>query len=84
MALKSTGDRLAKLCRLWRPRNLRILLTTQHINGDVDQAIQACDPLIYAFRTTSATSLDYFWKRHRITAEELNSQGIGEALELSF
>lgn len=75
---------LPRLCRLWRPRNLRILITTQHISGDVEQAIMACDPLIFAFRTTSPRSLEWLEKWHGVQPEEVAALGMGEALELSF
>ena len=75
---------LAKACRLWRPRNLRIALTTQHISGDIDQAVMACDPLIFAYRCTSPTSIDWLWDRFRITPEENAALPLGESFELSF
>jgi hypothetical protein len=75
---------LSKLCRLWRPRNLRIMLTTQHISGDVSQAIQACDPLIYVYRTTSTRSLEWLKRWHGIEPEEVADLKLGEALEVAF
>jgi hypothetical protein len=86
---------LPKLCRLWRPRNLRILITTQHISGDIAQAIQACDPLIYAFRTTSTASLEWLRQWHGVTPEDMKALPMpvrqpdgtwkpGDALEISF
>lgn len=81
-ALPAPG--LGKLCRLWRPRNLRILITTQHISGDIAQAIQACDPLIYVFRTTSPRSLEWLEKWHGVDPQEVRSLETGEALEVSF
>lgn len=75
---------LGKLCRLWRARNLRLFITTQHVSGDVEQAIMACDPLIHAFRTTSPRSLEWLQKWHRVEPEEVARLGVGEALELCF
>lgn len=75
---------LGRLCRLWRPRNLRILITTQHVSGDVSQAVLACDPLIVAFRTTSPRSLEWLREHFQLEAEEIAGLGLGEAVELSF
>lgn len=78
------SQELSKLCRLWRPRNLRVLMTTQHISGDISQAVMACDPLIYAFRTTSPRSLEWLEKWHGVDPAEVHALELGEALELSF
>lgn len=75
---------LPKLCRLWRARNLRILITTQHVSGDIDQAVMACDPLIFAFRTTSPRSLEWLRKWHGIEAWEIGDLELGDAIEISF
>jgi hypothetical protein len=75
---------VGRLCRLWRPRNIRLLLTTQHVSADVGQVVLACDPTIFAFRTTSPASLDWLWQWHRVTPDELAGLKCGEALELTF
>lgn len=75
---------LPKLCRLWRARNLRILLTTQHVSGDIDQAVMACDPLIFAFRTTSPRSLEWLQRWHNVYPDEIGELELGDAIELSF
>ncbi len=75
---------IGKLCRLWRARNLRLFITTQHVSGDIEQAIMACDPLIHAFRTTSPRSLEWLKKWHELEASEVAQLGMGEALELTF
>lgn len=75
---------LPKLCRLWRARNLRLLLTTQHVSGDIGQRIMACNPLIYAYKTTSPASLDWLEEWHGVEPEELSVLALGECLELAF
>lgn len=44
--------------RTWRHRSIRLILTSQHVSGDVPQAAWACDPGLCVFRTTSRRSLE--------------------------
>jgi DNA helicase HerA-like ATPase len=48
---------LLRLMRATRHAHVRLLLTTQHLSGDIPQAAFACAPDLYLFRTTSPRSL---------------------------
>jgi hypothetical protein len=63
---RSTG--LLRLMRSTQHSRLRVLLTTQHLSGDVPQSALACDPDLFVFRTTSPRSLDVLEKQFRCPA----------------
>lgn len=59
--LQASGSRVSPLMllmRTWRHRAVDVLLTTQHLSGDVSQAALALQPRLCVFRTTSPRSLE--------------------------
>lgn len=59
------------LCRTWRASKCTVLFTTQHASGDVAQDIQAAEPNLYIFRTTSSASLEWLQKWKEVEPEEV-------------
>lgn len=55
---KGKGSPLLRLLRAWRHARANVLLTTQHLSGDVSQAALSCAPTLYVFRCTSAAVLE--------------------------
>lgn len=86
----ASNPNLQNLCRVWRHRKVSIFLTTQKIGMDIQQGILACDPVLFVFRTTAPTSLEWLEKWHRIPADTLRNLRMpagdkgGEYFELSF
>ena len=80
----ATNREMQRLIRVWRHRKVSILLTTQLVGRDLEQAVQACNPVIYAFRTTAPRTLEWFEKWHRIPHETLRGLNVGEYIRVQF
>jgi len=48
---------ILRLMRSHRHAGVRLLLTTQHLSGDIPQAALACSPILHVFRCTSPATL---------------------------
>jgi ABC-type taurine transport system ATPase subunit len=57
-AHKGRDSALLRLLRAWRHARASVLLTTQHLTGDVSQSALSCAPVLFVFRCTSPAVLD--------------------------
>lgn len=55
---RGRGGALVRLLRAYRHAPANVLLTTQHLSGDVPQEALSCAPTLYVFRCTSPAVLD--------------------------
>lgn len=51
------GKALRSLCRVYRHRQVHLVLTTQHLSGDVGQVMLAAGPRLVIFKTAATESL---------------------------
>lgn len=49
---------ILRLMRSHRHAGVRLILTTQHLTGDIPQAALACSPVLHVFRCTSPATLE--------------------------
>lgn len=54
----ATSKPLLRLMRAHAHRRVHVLLTTQHLTGDIPQEAFACSPLVHVFRTSARTALE--------------------------
>jgi RecA/RadA recombinase len=71
---------LDALCRVWRHVDTDVLLTAQHLSGDIAQGLRACSPRVFAFHTAPSTTLDVLEKGFRLPGQQLQTLGRGEYL----
>lgn len=71
--VESRSKELRKLCRLWRHVKVTLLITSQHVSGDLGQVMLACNPLLFLFKTTAPASLKWIEDNHAVTAEEVRA-----------
>lgn len=69
---KGASPTLLRIMRATRHSQLRILLTTQHLSGDIPQAAFACAPDLYLFRTTAPRSLKVLESEFELDPEILS------------
>lgn len=50
--------RILRLMRAHRHSKVRLLLTTQHLSGDIPQAALSCAPVLHVFRCTGPATLE--------------------------
>lgn len=55
---RGRGGSLLRLLRAYRHAPCHVLLTTQHLSGDVPQEALSCAPTLYVFRCTAPAVLD--------------------------
>ena len=55
---RGRGGALLRLLRAYRHAPAHVLLTTQHLSGDVPQEALSCAPTLYVFRCTAPAVLD--------------------------
>jgi hypothetical protein len=75
----STGRQgeLLRLMRGWRHAELRLLLTTQHLSGDVPQEAWSCAPRVNVYRQGAPAAFDVLRKRFGIEPEEVAQLEVG-------
>lgn len=75
------GGELLRLMRGWRHADVRVLLTTQHLSGDVPQEAWACAPRVYVFRQASPAAWALLEKRFQLAPELVRELRVGEFVE---
>jgi hypothetical protein len=70
---RGTGGPLLRLLRTCRHRGTDILLTTQHLSGDIPSEVFACAPEVYVFRTTSWPALERLAQQYRLDPIQLQA-----------
>ena len=73
---------LLRLMRAHRHANVCILLTTQHLSGDVPQEALACAPVLHVFRCESPAALERLERDYRIPPERIASLPRGHFLRI--
>jgi len=68
---------LLRLMRGWRHAEVRLLLTTQHLSGDIPQEAWACDPRVAVFRQVAPAAFDVLRRRFGIEREEVERLEVG-------
>ena len=71
---------LDHLCRTWRHTDTDVLVTAQHLSGDIAQGLRACSPRLYAFRQAPSTTLDLLSKEWKLPEDQLQTLGQGDFL----
>lgn len=80
----ATDKTFLALCRVWRHRKVSLFLTTQKVGFDLQQSVLACDPVLWIFRTTAPTTIDWLERWHGIDPNVLRNMGVGEFLLRGF
>lgn len=72
--LQASGSRVSALMllmRRWRHLEVDVLLTTQHLSGDVSQAALSLNPTLCVFRTTAPRSLEVLERDFGLTKSKV-------------
>jgi hypothetical protein len=80
----ATNRSMKRLLRVWRHRKVSVFLTSQMIGRDIEQAVQACNPVLYLFRCTAPTTLEWVEKWHRLPQESLRALPVGAFYPVQF
>jgi hypothetical protein len=80
---RGRGGGLLRLMRAHRHARVHLLLTTQHLSGDVPQEALSCAPDLYVFRCTSPAVLDRLEREYGVNRREVSCLTRGEFLHLS-
>lgn len=81
-ANKGRDSALVRLLRAWRHARSSVLLTTQHLTGDVSQAALSCAPVLFVFRCTSPTVLDRLEREYALSRQRVASLDRGKYLRV--
>lgn len=79
---RGRGSELLRLLRAWRHARASVLLTTQHLSGDVPQAALSCAPVLFVFRCTSPAVLDRLEREYGVDRRRVSSLGRGRFLRI--
>jgi hypothetical protein len=80
---RGRGGGLLRLMRAHRHARVHLLLTTQHLSGDVPQEALSCAPDLYVFRCTSPVVLDRLEREYGVERRKVSCLTRGEFLHLS-
>lgn len=80
----ASNRNLQRIIRVWRHRCLSVYLTSQMVGRDLEQAVQACNPHFYVFRTTAPRTLEFWQKWLNIPIDKIRALGVGEYIEATF
>jgi hypothetical protein len=72
LSARSSGTGLLRLMRAHRHARANVLLTTQHLTGDVPQEALSCAPRLYVFRCTAPAVLK------RLTEEGIDADRVSK------
>jgi hypothetical protein len=75
---------LSMFARTWSHANSALLVTTQHVTGDLGQRFLSCSPRVRAFRITAPIAVEFFLKWKGIDPAKLRTQGVGEFVEMDL
>lgn len=81
-ANKGRDSALLRLLRAWRHARASVLLTTQHLTGDVSQAALSCAPVLFVFRCTSPTVLDRLEREYGLDRNRVATLARGKYLRV--
>lgn len=79
---RGKGGSLLRLLRAYRHAPACVLLTTQHLSGDVPQEALSCAPTIYAFRCTAPAVLDRLEREYAVDRQLVSQLPQGQFLTL--
>lgn len=79
---RGRSSTVLRLLRAWRHARASVLLTTQHLSGDVPQSALSCAPTLYVFRCTSPTVLARLERDYGVPRERVQSLGRGRFLRV--
>jgi len=74
------GAPLSELMRGHRHARAWLLLVTQHFSGDIPQAMLACTPHLYIFRTLQPATLRVFERDYGLNPDELRILPVGASV----
>jgi hypothetical protein len=80
---RGRGGGLLRLMRAHRHACVHLLLTTQHLSGDVPQEALSCAPDLYVFRCTSPVVLDRLEREYGVDRRQVSCQTRGAFLHLT-
>jgi hypothetical protein len=79
---RGRGGSLLRLLRAYRHAPAHVLLTTQHLSGDVPQEALSCAPTLYVFRCTAPAVLDRLEREYAAPRHLVSTLPQGEYLTI--
>lgn len=82
-AWKFSGE-LEALLRTWSHAKTAVLVTSQHVTGDLGQKFLACAPHCRVFRSTAPASIEFWMRWKGIDPDRVRTLKVGEFVEIDL